>query len=107
MKQNKHNDDDLKALFDQKLEIPESLSTDAVKETLRQSNVKQFKKKCFRALKVKKTCRRISVIFIKTKPACAARVSSSQIRSKRLRTTTIPAMWRKKWPVCLRRRMTR
>ena len=45
MKQNKHNDDDLKALFDQKLEIPESLSTDAVKETLRQSNVKQFKKK--------------------------------------------------------------
>ena len=45
MKKQKQPDNDLKALFDTELELPESLSVDAVKEQLRQSNVKQFKKK--------------------------------------------------------------
>ncbi len=45
MKKNNQPEQDLKALFDTQPELPESLSVDAVKETLRQSNVKQFKKK--------------------------------------------------------------
>ncbi len=45
MKHDNHSDQDMKALFDAELKLPESLSVDAVKETLRESNVKPFKKK--------------------------------------------------------------
>ena len=45
MKPNKYNDDDLKALFDQELELPDSLSVENVKGMIRSHNVKQFQKK--------------------------------------------------------------
>ena len=79
MKQDNHTDHDMKALFDAELKIPESLSVDAVKETLRDSNVKPFKKKT-----------RLVPKLVAAAAAVAVLVTSVSLIPWHSRVTTVP-----------------